>query len=116
MTPFRTIAIVLIVVLLLTAATPARAEAMEATTILLIAGAAVVVVILVAYLIVANMSDRRQAGAVFAEGVPDGTPIGGTRAEGVSGTPVDGSAISSTPVAVTSYVLAPAAPEPVASP
>jgi hypothetical protein len=116
MTPFRAIAVVLVVVLLVMAAAPARAEAMEPTTILLIAGAAVVVVILVAYLIVANMSDRRQAGAVPTEGAVDGLPIGGTRAEGLAGTPVDGAAISGTPVAVTSYVLAPAAPEPVASP
>jgi hypothetical protein len=95
MTPFRVLALILGVVLLVTAATPARAEAMEMTTILLIASVAGAIVIVIAYLIVANMSDRRQAG------VPaDGTPIGGTAADG---TPIGG-----TPVAVASYVVAPA--------
>ena len=97
MTPCRMLALSLVVVLLITAATPARAEAMEATTILLIATVVGAIVVVIAYLIVANMSDRKHAV------VPaDGTPIGGTR--------VDDAAIGGTPVAVTSYVVAPTAP------
>ena len=61
MTSYRTIALVLVLVMLITAATPARAEAIEPLTILAIASAAVVVIIVVVYLVVANMSDRRQA-------------------------------------------------------
>jgi hypothetical protein len=68
MIPYRTIALVLVLVMLITAATPARAEAIEPLTILAIASAAVVVIILITFLVVANMSDRRQAD------VPDDRP------------------------------------------
>jgi len=64
MTPYRMIALVLVVVMLVTAATPARAEAMEVGTILLLVSAGIVVVILVAYLIIANVSERRRAEAL----------------------------------------------------
>jgi hypothetical protein len=72
MTPYRMIALVLVVALLLTAATPARAEAMEVGTILLLVSAGIVVVIIVAYLVIANMSDRRRA-----EAPADGPPAAG---------------------------------------
>ena len=106
MTPFRALALVLVVLLVATAATPARAEAMETTTMLLIATAGVAIIIVIAFLIVANMSERKQAGGVPADGPPDGSPIGGTRSESA---PIGGTA-----VAVTSYVVTPAPAEPVA--
>jgi hypothetical protein len=104
MTPYRMLAIMLVVVLLVTAATPARAEALEPNTMLLIASTGVGLIILVTYLIVANASDRKQAG-----GPPHGVPIGGTRVDGVSveAVPAAGMPIGEMPVEVSSYVVAP---------
>jgi hypothetical protein len=63
MTTRRTLALVVALVLLITAVTPARAEAFEVGTGLLIAGAVVVVVIIVAFLIIANVSERQKVAA-----------------------------------------------------
>ena len=60
--PFRSLALVLVVVLTLTLAAPARAEA-DVLTILAIASLAVAGVILIAYLIIANVRESRQAEA-----------------------------------------------------
>jgi hypothetical protein len=75
MTPYRMIALVLVVVLLVTVATPARAEALEVGTILLLVSAGIVVVILVAYLIVANVSERRRAEAPVGVPAADAGPL-----------------------------------------
>jgi hypothetical protein len=72
MTPYRMLALVLVIALLATVVTPARAEAMEAGTILLIAGAAVAVLIIVAFLVVANVKERRDRRA---EAPSDGAPL-----------------------------------------
>ena len=105
MTPLRMVGLVLVAVLLVTAATPARAEALEPNTMILIASTGVGLIILVTYLVVANMSDRKQAG-----GPPKGVPIGGTPVGGVfvETVPAAGMPIGETPVAVSSYVVAPA--------
>jgi hypothetical protein len=113
MTPFRMLALVLVAVLLVTAATPARAEAMDPSTMIAIASTGVGIIILVAFLIVANVSDRKQAGAPAP-----GLPIGGTPVESAAGdvAPVAGVPTGETPVAGTTYVAtpAPAAPRVVA--
>lgn len=116
MTPLRTVALVLAAVLVITAATPARAEAMEPNTMLLIASTGVGIIIVIAYLIAANVSDRKPAGASAA-----GLPIGGTPVDGVGveATPVAGAPAGATQVAGTSYVAtpppaAPTAPAPAA--
>ena len=62
---FRTLSVVLVITLSIMLAVPPAAEA-DPMTALAIAGAVVVVVILVAYLVVANMSDSRRAGAEHA--------------------------------------------------
>ena len=69
------IALVLVVALLLTAVTPARAEAMEIGTILLLVGVGVAVVMIIAFLIVANVSDRRRAEAPSDRSPADGPPL-----------------------------------------
>ena len=75
MTPYRMIALVLVLALLLTAVTPARAEAMEIGTILLLVGVGVAVVMIVAFLIVANVSDRRRAEVPADQSPADGAPL-----------------------------------------
>ena len=75
MTPYRMIALVLVVALLLTAVTPARAEAMEIGTILLLVSVGVAVVILIAFLIIANVSDRQRAEVPADQWKADGTPL-----------------------------------------
>jgi Na+/melibiose symporter-like transporter len=69
MTPHRVLALLLVALLVFMAATPSRAEAIEPGTALAVAGAVIVVVILVAYLVVANVRERR------AEAEREGTPI-----------------------------------------
>jgi len=75
MTPYRMIALVLVVALLLTAVTPARAEAMEIGTILLLVGVGVAVVMIIAFLIVANVSDRQRAEAPSDRSPADGPQL-----------------------------------------
>jgi hypothetical protein len=75
MIPYRMIALVLVVALLLTAVTPARAEAMEIGTILLLVGVGVAVVMIVAFLIIANVSDRQRAEVPPDQWKADGAPL-----------------------------------------
>jgi hypothetical protein len=75
MIPYRMIALVLVVVLLVTVATPARAEAMEVGTIIFLVGVGVAVVIVIAYLIVANVSQRRHAEAPARAPMADAGPL-----------------------------------------
>ena len=75
MTPYRMIALVLVVALLLTAVTPARAEAMEIGTILLLVGVGVAVVMIVAFLIIANVSDRQRAEVPADQSPAAGAPL-----------------------------------------
>ena len=69
------IALVLVVALLLTAVTPARAEAMEIGTILLLVGVGVAVVMIVAFLIIANVTDRQRAHVPANQSPADGAPL-----------------------------------------
>jgi hypothetical protein len=59
--PFRTLALVLAVVMLVLVATPARAEAIEPLTMVALVSLAIAGVILIAFLIIANVEDRKSA-------------------------------------------------------